>query len=362
MRGKAAGLVVIGDRPLVAETPESLLDDDTTPTARFFIRNNGLLPERTRRPEQWKFTIDGEVEEPLSLSLAELKANFKPVTRRLLIECGGNGRAFFSPRAKGVQWTHGGAGCAEWTGVRLADVLDAARLKPSAVFSGHYGVDPLVSGSNKKPTMSRGVPIKKLLDDSNMIAWAINGEPLPLLHGFPLRLVVPGWPASISTKWLTRIWIRDRYHDGPGMGGESYRVPVKPMKPGAPADLSNLADLESMPVRSIITRPADAARFAAGTRAIDLRGAAWAGDHRVARVDLSTDGGATWRPADLAALRNPHDWQRWTARMEFPSDGYFEIMARATDARGVSQPYAVTHWNPHGYGGNPMHRITVSIG
>ena len=131
MRGKAAGLVVIGDRPLVAETPESLLDDDTTPTARFFIRNNGLLPERTRRPEQWKITIDGEVEQPLSLTLAELKSNFKPVTRRLLIECGGNGRAFFSPRAKGVQWTHGGAGCPEWTGVRLADVLEgcAAQAK-----------------------------------------------------------------------------------------------------------------------------------------------------------------------------------------------------------------------------------------
>ena len=272
-------LTVIGARPLVAETPESLLDDDTTPTARFFVRNNGLLPARTRQAERWTVTIEGEVEQPLTLTLAELKKNFAPVTSRLLLECGGNGRSFFSPRAKGVQWTHGGAGCPEWTGVRVADVLAAARLKPSALFSGHYGVDPTLSGSTRKPAMSRGVPIAKLLDDSNLIAWAINGEPLPLLHGFPLRLVIPGWPASITTKWLTRIWIRDRYHDGPGMGGESYRVPVKPVRPGEPVDLDNLVDLESMPVRSIISRPADAARFAAGTRVVELRGAAWAGDH-----------------------------------------------------------------------------------
>ncbi len=355
-------LTVIGARPLVAETPESLLDDDTTPTARFFVRNNGLLPARTRQAERWTVTIEGEVEQPLTLTLAELKKNFAPVTSRLLLECGGNGRSFFSPRAKGVQWTHGGAGCPEWTGVRVADVLAAARLKPSALFSGHYGVDPTLSGSTRKPAMSRGVPIAKLLDDSNLIAWAINGEPLPLLHGFPLRLVIPGWPASISTKWLTRIWIRDRYHDGPGMGGESYRVPVKPVRPGEPVDLDNLVDLESMPVRSIISRPADAARFAAGTRVVELRGAAWAGDHTVARVDLSIDGGATWRAADLAPLRNRHDWQRWTAKLSFPSDGYFEILSRATDSRGVMQPYRVANWNPHGYGGNPMHRIAIRIG
>ncbi len=355
-------LVVIGERPLVAETPESQLDDDTTPTAKFFVRNNGLLPERTRQPERWTVSIDGEVERPLTLTLAELKENFAPVTLRLLLECGGNGRSFFSPRAKGVQWTHGGAGCPEWTGVRLADVLAAARLKPGAVFSGHYGADPTLSNSTRKPTMSRGVPIAKLLDENNLIAWAINGEPLPMLHGFPLRLVIPGWPASISTKWLTRIWIRDRYHDGPGMGGESYRVPVKPMRPGDPADPGNLVDLESMPVRSIISRPADAARFAAGTRVVELRGAAWAGDHTIARVDLSIDGGATWQPADLAPLQNRHDWQRWTASLSFPSDGYFEILSRATDSRGVMQPFRVTNWNPHGYGGNPMHRIAIEIG
>ena len=355
-------LTVLGDHPLVAETPESLLDDDTTPTAKFFVRNNGLLPERSRRPERWTVTVDGEVEQPLTLSLAELKTNFAPVTLRMLLECGGNGRSFFSPRVKGVQWTHGGAGCPEWTGVRLADVLSAARLKPGALFSGHYGPDPALSGSTRKPTMSRGVPVAKLLDESNLIAWAINGEPLPLLHGFPLRLVIPGWPASVSTKWLTRIWIRDRYHDGPGMGGESYRVPVKPMRPGDPVDPGNLADLESMPVRSIISRPADAARFAAGTRVVDLRGAAWAGDYTVARVDLSIDGGATWQPADLAPLKNRYDWQRWTASLSFPSDGYYEILSRATDSRGVMQPYKVVNWNPQGYGGNPMHRIAIQIG
>jgi len=361
LAGKSPRLAVIGRHPLVVETPESLLDDDTTPTARMFVRNNGKVPPRPSRPETWTLTIDGEVEKPLSLTLRELKTKFRTVTRRLLIECGGNGRAFFHPPAEGVPWTNGGAGCPEWTGVRLADVLKAARLKPSAVFSGHYGADPSLSGE-VGAAMSRGVPIAKLMDDSNLIAWAINGKPLPLLHGFPVRLVIPGWPSSVSTKWLTRIWIRDRYHDGPGMGGLSYRVPVTPMVPGGKPNLANFVDLESMPVRSIVTRPADGTRLAAGTRAIDLRGAAWAGDRTVARVDLSIDGGATWHKAKLGAPRNRHDWQRWTAALKIPGDGYYEILARATDSEGVAQPFVASNWSPHGYGGNPMHRIAITVG
>ena len=359
--GKSARLVVIGATPLVAETPESLLDDDTTPTEKLFIRNNGKVPARTRQPDNWMLTVDGEVHQPLTISLGDLKARFKPVTRRLLLECGGNGRSFQSPPAEGVPWTNGGAGCPEWTGVRVADVLKAARLKPGAVFSGHYGADPSLDGT-VGAAMSRGVPIAKLMDESNLIAFAINGEPLPLLHGFPVRLVIPGWPSSVSTKWLTRIWIRDRYHDGAGMGGFSYRVPVKPMAPGAKAVPKNFVDLESMPVRSIITSPADGAQIAAGTRALALRGAAWAGDETVAKVDLSIDGGATWQKADLAKPKNRHDWQRWTASLKIPNDGYYEILVRATDRRGVAQPFAASHWNPHGYGVNPMHRIAVTVG
>ena len=229
--GKSDKLVVLGERPLVAETPEHLLDDDTTPTDKFFVRNNGQLPDPAKDPDAWKLTVDGEVNNKLELTLGELKAKFRPVTRRLVLECGGNGRSFFSPQARGNQWGNGGVGCAEWTGVRLADLLKAAGVKPSAVFTGHYGADrSLADGS--KDALSRGVPIKKALDPNNLVVFAMNGEPLPNIHGGPLRLIIPGWPGSVSSKWVTRIWVRDKVHDGPGMGGTSYRVAVKPMVPG----------------------------------------------------------------------------------------------------------------------------------
>src|SRR5215468_3668257 len=139
--GKDPNLILLSERPLVAETPEALLDDDTTPTTRFFIRNNGDPPEVTRQPDAWRITIDGEVNKPLELTLGELKARTRAVTRRVLLECAGNGRSFFVPRTQGEPWANGGAGCAEWTGARVADVIRAAGPKPSASFSAHYGAD-----------------------------------------------------------------------------------------------------------------------------------------------------------------------------------------------------------------------------
>jgi DMSO/TMAO reductase YedYZ molybdopterin-dependent catalytic subunit len=357
--GKSDKLVVIGERPLVAETPEHLLDDDTTPIDKFYIRNNGQIPDQAANADAWKITIDGEVNNKLELTLGDLKSRFPQITRRMVLECGGNGRSFFTPQARGNQWTNGGAGCAEWTGVRVADVLKAAGLKPSAVFSGHYGADPHLSGDPNRVAISRGVPIKKLMDENNLIVWAINGQPLPNIHGFPVRLVIAGWPGSVSSKWLTRIWIRDKRHDGQGMGGFSYSVAINPMVPGDKGDPKNFKDLESMPVRSIITNPADGSRLAPGTREVALRGASWAGDNTVKQVDISIDYGATWQPAQLQSPKNPYDWQRWTATVRLPSEGYFEIWTRGTDSRGAMQPHVAGFWNPQGYGGNPMHRIRV---
>jgi len=360
--GKSDKLVLLGEKPLVAETPESLLDDATTPTDKFYVRNNGQIPDQAKDADSWKITVDGEVNKKLELTLGELKSKFKPVTRRMVVECGGNGRSFFTPQARGNQWTNGGAGCAEWTGVRVADVLKAAGVKPSAMFSGHYGADPHLSGDANKPALSRGVPIKKLIDENNLIVWAMNGQPLPNIHGFPVRLVVPGWPGSVSAKWLNRIWIRDKYHDGPGMGETSYRVAIKPMVPGDKPDMKNFRDLESMPVRSIITSPANGTKLAAGAKELNLRGAAWAGDFEVRQVDISIDYGATWTRAKLEKPKNKYDWQRWTATVKLPSDGYYEIWTRGTDTRGVAQPHVAGLWNPQGYGGNPMHRVAVLIG
>ena len=159
--GKNDKLVVLGERPLVAETPESLLDDDTTPIEKFYIRNNGQIPEETKNPDAWKITIDGEVNNKLEITLGELKSKYKPVTRRMVLECGGNGRAAFSPPARGNQWTNGGAGCAEWTGVPLGDVLKAAGLKPTAKYTAHYAADLHLSGDASKPAISRGVRLEK---------------------------------------------------------------------------------------------------------------------------------------------------------------------------------------------------------
>ena len=260
--GKNDKLVVIGEKPLVAETPEHLLDDDTTPIEKFFIRNNGQIPEAAKEPDKWKITIDGEVNNKLELTLGEFKSKFKPVTRRMVLECGGNGRSFFSPPARGNQWTNGGAGCAEWTGVRLADVLKMAGAKAVGIYTAHYAADLHLSGDASKPTLVARRAHAKAMDPDSMIVWAMNGQPLPNIHGGPVRLIVPGWAGSASQKWLTRITIRDKEHDGPGMGGTSYRLTIKPMVPGDKADPKNFNILESMPVRSIITNPANGAKLA----------------------------------------------------------------------------------------------------
>jgi len=360
--GKNDKLILLGDKPLVAETPESLLDDDTTPIDKFFIRNNGQLPDETKNPDAWKITIDGEVEKPFEITLGELKSKYKPVTRRMVLECGGNGRGGFSPPARGNQWANGGAGCAEWTGIPLADVLKAAGLKKTAKYTAHYSADLHLSGDASKPAISRGVRIEKALDPNTMIVWAMNGTRLPNIHGGPVRLIVPGWPGSASQKWLTKITIRDKEHDGPGMTEFSYRTPIKPMVPGDKGDPANFRIMESMPVRSIITNPANGAKLAGGTRELKLRGASWAGDLTVKQVDVSIDSGATWQRASLEKPKNKYDWQRWTANVKLPSDGYFEVWTRATDSKGVMQPHQAGLWNPQGYGGNAMHRIAVLVG
>jgi sulfite oxidase len=353
---------VLGDKPLVAETPEQLLDDETTPTAKFFIRNNGLPPEPVGEPDAWKLTIDGEVNKPVEIALGELKKRFQPRTLRMVLECGGNGRSFFVPQARGNQWTNGGVGCAEWTGVPLADVLRSAGVKASAVYTANFGTDVHLSGDPQKLTLSRGVPMRKAMEQHTLLAWAMNGQPLENIHGAPLRLIIPGWPGSVSHKWLSKITLRDREHDGPGMTGTAFRVAIKPMLPGAKAGNANFKILESMPVRGIITSPANGTRLPAGTKELKLRGAAWAGDLEVKAVHVSIDFGATWAAAYIAPTKNRYDWRRWSTSVPLPSDGYYEIWVRATDSTNRAQPHVAGNWNPQGYGANPMHRIAVLVG
>ena len=353
-------LIVYNDRPMNGETPAHFLDPDVTPSDQHFVRNNGLVPEMAEKgdPQGWKLTIDGEVNQKVELTLDQLKTRFQPVKLKLQIECAGNGRAGFNPPARGNQWTIGAVGNSEWTGVRLADVLKMAGVKDSAVYTANYGMDPHLSGDPAKPSISRGVTIKKAMDPHTIIAYEMNGKAIPALNGFPVRVIAPGWPGSTSQKWLRQITLRNKVHDGPGMTGMSYRVPAYPVKPGDKVPLPDFEIIESMPVKSVITSPSTGATMQRGGG--EVRGHAWAGDRDVARVDVSIDFGSTWIKADLAPPPNKYSWQRWSAKLNFPSKGYYEIWARATDDQGVMQPFAVM-WNPRGYLNNSMHRIAVTV-
>lgn len=355
------GLSVLNERPLNAETPAYLLDGATTPTSRLFVRNNGLLPASVDA-EAWRLSIAGEgCVRPTTFSIGQLQERFPVYSYDLQLECGGNGRAEFRPRAGGNQWTTGAIGCPRWTGVRVKDVLAYCGVTSEAMYLGYVGADRHLSGDPDKVVISRGVPLHKALEDESLIAFKLNGEPIPALHGAPLRLVCGGWPGSVSGKWLTQLLVREQVHDGAKMGGTSYRVPCSPVAPGSTVAQENMCIIESMPVKSLITFPRSGITLAPG-KAHMVRGQAWAGDLKVSAVHTSTDFGVTWQKAELAQPRNRLAWQQWQARVQIEKPGYYEIWARATDEMGRSQPMLVPGWNPKGYLNNAAHRIAVAVG
>jgi DMSO/TMAO reductase YedYZ molybdopterin-dependent catalytic subunit len=364
--GKHPGLTILNDRPVNAETPPHLLDSELTEAARFFVRNNGLAPAPIAigapNPDEWQLEISGEaVPEPVTFTLSELKQRFKSVTLPITLECGGNGRKEFSPPARGNQWSTGAVGCAEWTGIRLRDLLDAARVDyEKAVYVGYYGADTHLSGDPDKVVISRGVPIAKAREPESLVAWAMNGEALPLLNGFPLRLVIGGYPASCSGKWLTRIVVRDQVHDGEKMGGQSYRVPCEPVSPGATVADEDMCIIEEMPVKSLITSPRTGAILSEGTP-LSIRGHAWCGGAQVQAVDYSLDFGSTWQGCTLSSSPHRYAWRHFAADIRFPQKGYYEVWARATDSEGRAQPMVLPAWNPRGYLNNACHRIAVKV-
>ncbi len=360
--GKHPDMVVLNDRPINAETPPHLLDDRITGGDVFFVRNNGLAPNRsTINKETWTLTFDGEaVANSKSYTIQDLKSTFKNYTYQLTLECGGNGRAEFNPPAKGNQWSTGAVGCATWTGVRLKDVLKDVGLKSNAVYIGYYGKDMHLSGDPKKDPISRGVPIKKALEDESLIAWSMNGEDIPWLNGYPLRLVFGGWPASCSGKWLERISVRDKIHDGTKMKGQAYRTPCNPVAPGAKVEDKDMCIIESMPVKSLITYPKTGAQIKRN-QTLPIRGHAWAGDYAVKQVQYSIDFGSTWYNCSLEPPVNRLAWQHFAAKIKFPKEGYYEVWARATDDQGISQPMLLPGWNPKGYLNNACHRIAIKV-
>jgi sulfite oxidase len=353
-------LTILNDRPVNAETPPYLLDDKITPGEMFFVRNNGLPPIEVD-VDNWTLTIGGEsAKKEIVFTLAELKSKFKQYTYQLTLECGGNGRKEFNPPAKGNQWGLGAVGCAEWTGVRLKDVLEAAGMKSDAIYIGYYGADTHLSGDPDKEPISRGVPIHKAMEKESMIAWAMNGEDIPMLNGHPLRLVFGGWPASCSGKWLNKIVIRNKVHDGVKMTGQAYRIPCDAVEPGEKVADEDMCIIESMPVKSLITFPKTGGVISLSEQ-LPIRGHAWAGDQIVSKVEYSIDFGATWKSCEMANPVNRHAWQQFNAIISFPKVGYYEVWAKATDDQGISQPMILPGWNPKGYLNNACHRIAIKV-
>jgi DMSO/TMAO reductase YedYZ molybdopterin-dependent catalytic subunit len=353
-------MVLLNDKPWNMEAQAHLLDDKVTPNKYIFIRNNGLVPESID-VNNWTLTIDGEsVTEKKTYTLAQLKSKFKKHTYQLTLECGGNGRAEYNPPAKGNQWTIGAVYCAEWTGVRLRDVLEDAGIKNDAVYIGYHAIDEHLSRDPTKEPISRGAPIAKALQDETLLAFKMNGEDIPLVHGYPLRLVAGGWPASVSGKWVQRISIRNKEHDGPKMTGDAYRVPCNPVAPGDKVSEKDMCIIESMPVKSLITYPKTGAMISEGKK-LAIRGHAWAGELEVSKMEYSIDFGATWKVCPVEKPANRLAWQHFSAQIAFPKKGYYEVWSRATDSQGTAQPTLIPGWNPKGYLNNACQRIAIKV-
>jgi DMSO/TMAO reductase YedYZ molybdopterin-dependent catalytic subunit len=314
---------------------------DTVPNERFFVRNHSATPAID--PATWRLRIfgDGLTGEAAELSLSELE-RLPSTSLTACIECAGNGRSFFAGQqgtpAPGTQWALGGVGVADWRGVLLAEVLERAGIARSAVDVLPEGLDAnVVSGGVDLGKVRRPLPVDKALDDV-LLAYEMNGAELPPDHGFPVRLVVPGWVGIASIKWLGRIDVSTRPLSSP-WSTTSYRM----FGPDYPADSPPLT---SQPVKSALELARGAVLPVA--RPTTLTGRAWSGTAAIRRVEVSIDRGATWAEAELFGTNLPGAWARWRLEVEPRSSGQHEIWVRATDEHGRSQPPSVP-FNTFGY-------------
>ena len=345
-------LIVRSARPLNLEMPIGLLDSWITPTPLHFVRNHYDVPMVSL--EDWRLRVDGVVEHPLALTLDDLR-RLPMVEEVVTLECAGNGRSFFDPKVPGAQWQRGAVGTARYKGVRLADVLQRAGISPA-------GRHVLLDGADQPPVPTapdfvRSIPIEKAMAPGTLLAYEMNGEPLPAVHGFPLRAIVPGWIGSANVKWLVRVAVLEQPHDGHFMV-KGYRFPRSPVAPGEKVDPKDMEVVTELDVKSVIAQPGDGAKVAAGS--VRVSGAAWAGEAEIERVDVSTDFGRTWQPARLGADRARYAWRLWEIDWVARKRGAYLLMSRATDSRGRTQPIA-PFWNPSGYLWNVIDQVRVHV-
>ncbi len=349
----ARDMIVNSTRPEDLEMPLSGFSDFITPVDHFFVRTHVYVP--TVELSQWRLKVDGQVATPLAWTMDDLK-KLPSVELVSVLECAGNGRAFYNPTVPGQQWQNGGVGNGRWRGVRLAEVLRKAGIKDSAKEILFDGADVPIG---KMADFQRTITVKKALDPNTILAYDMNGAALPVKHGFPLRVIAPGWASDSWTKWVTSISVLDHEFDGFWMVN-AYRHPPHPVPPGMTIPPDQMVPVTSLRVKSVIASPADGAQTLVG-KPVTIRGVAWSGDTGpVTDVDISVDSGRTWRPARLEGEATQFGWRQWQYSWTPQRESYYNVMARARDKSGDIQPLA-EEWNPSGYQWNVAPRIGVDV-
>jgi DMSO/TMAO reductase YedYZ molybdopterin-dependent catalytic subunit len=334
---------------LDAETPLELLTDYLTPNDLFFVRHHWV--PTIVDPSTYRLDIDGEVDQPQRLSLDDLR-RLPQTSVTCVLQCAGNGRALYEPPIAGVQWRFGAVGNTVWTGVRVEVLLNRAGLTPAAAHLHAFGADrpPL-----KVPPFHRSVELDKALPDA-IVAYEMNGRPLPHHHGAPARLVVPGWAGDHWMKWLTKLTAARSPQTGFYMD-TAYRYPKQPGLPGAPVRVEDTTHVTALFVKSSITTAPRQARVGAP---VIIRGFAFSGAPDIARVEVTDDDGASWTNAVLDPRHDPYAWRLWSWGWTPRRPGQVRIMARATDSAGAVQPREAV-WNPSGYLHNGWHGVSIEV-
>lgn len=348
--GPRGGLIVQTRRPENLATPLEWFDRLITPNPVFFVRSHFGPPSLdTGR----KLRVEGLVGRPLELGPADL-ASLPQVTITAVLQCAGNGRALHAPRVPGVQWGHGAMGQAAWTGVRLRDLLERAGAAAGGAHVELHGADPQPMPS--VPPFVRSIPMARAMDPATLVALQMNGERLGLAHGAPQRLVVPGWAGDHWIKWLTTIRVQREESQGFYMK-TAYRMPRGPVAPGAAVPPEEMTPLTTVPVKSVIARPADGSRQKRGTQ--EIAGVAFSGEAPIAKVEVSLDGGTSWQGALLEGEAGAGRWQVFRFRFKSPP-GPVRALVRAADAKGSVQPQRAA-WNPSGYFWNAWHEVVWDV-
>jgi DMSO/TMAO reductase YedYZ molybdopterin-dependent catalytic subunit len=346
-------------RPPNFETPVSYFESAFTPNDAFFVRYHlPSIPEVDAA--NWKLTVAGDAaDKPYELTLDRLKREFEPVDVAALCICSGNRRGLSEPHVPGVQWGHGAMGNARWRGVRLKDVLARAGLKKEAVEIVFDGADG--PALDKTPDFVKSIPVWKALDENTILAWEMNGTALPHWNGYPVRAVVPGWTATYWMKHLTSIQAVSQPFKGFWMAA-AYRIP-KGKFPVVDRFITQETEantpITEMVVASLITNLHEGMSLPAG-KAAAVRGIAWDGGYGMRQVDVSIDGGASWRPGELGPDLGPYAWRQWSFPIPSPARGRYTVMAKATNRIGASQAFELV-FNPAGYHNNVVQRINVTV-